>query len=338
MCVLQRCARLPPHPVCLASCTCSHITALALQDPDDGFSAAQILQREALALVIPFRSNNFMTRHEDHRPPGQLSAAMRFADACASQLMGEIQVEGIGVGLTIQIQGRVKSLYSTHRKMQLKGVPIEQVRSQCPLECRQKCWAAVGLQHACLCGCTMHATRVLCGVQVYDSVALRVVVSDADWPGAPDPIMTCYRIPPVAYRLWQRVQTEYDDYITRPKGSGYKSIHLAVIGPSGVPLEVQARTPPPPSLDHRGMQSKICRFSQDRVPQSHPNNLDFSCHTAVRAQRCRLLNAVSSSSVQCGIALAAGNRLLCSRARLSCGSASGATADSCACVSGYATA
>lgn len=79
---------------------------------------------------------------------------------------------------------------------------------------------------------------------MYDTVALRVVVSDAEGPGAPDPIMTCYRIPPVAYRLWRRVPAEYDDYITSPKGSGYKSIHLAVIGPCGVPLEVQARPPP----------------------------------------------------------------------------------------------
>lgn len=98
------------------------------QDPDDQFSEAQLELRRALALVIPFRASNFMTRHEDHRPAGELSAAMRFADACASALMGELQVEGIGAGLTIQIQGRVKSLYSTHRKMQLKGVPIEQVR------------------------------------------------------------------------------------------------------------------------------------------------------------------------------------------------------------------
>lgn len=99
-----------------------------MQDPDDAFSEAQLELRRALALVIPFRANNFMTRHEDHRPAGELSAAMRFADSCASALMGELQVEGIGAGLTIQIQGRVKSLYSTHRKMQLKGVPIEQVR------------------------------------------------------------------------------------------------------------------------------------------------------------------------------------------------------------------
>lgn len=83
-------------------------------------------------------------------------------------------------------------------------------------------------------------------VQVYDTVALRVVVSDGEGPGAPDPIMTCYRLPPVAYRLWRRVLAEYDDYITRPKGSGYKSIHLAVIGPNGVPLEVQVCRPPYP--------------------------------------------------------------------------------------------
>lgn len=91
------------------------------------YSPYQQQLQKLLECVIPFRLNNFMTRHQDHRPSGTLPPAMLFADGAASALMGELLVEGVGAGLTIQVQGRVKSLYSTHRKMQLKSIPIEQV-------------------------------------------------------------------------------------------------------------------------------------------------------------------------------------------------------------------
>ena len=91
------------------------------------YSPYQQHMQKLLECVIPFRLNNFMTRHQDHRPSGTLPPAMHVADGAASTLMGELLVEGVGTGLTIQVQGRVKSLYSTHRKMQHKQIPIEQV-------------------------------------------------------------------------------------------------------------------------------------------------------------------------------------------------------------------
>lgn len=70
--------------------------------------------RPALDFGIAFLSDESI-RHEVQRPPGQRNAAMRFANrnARASHVMrtGEIQVQDIAAGLTIQVQGRVKALY-----------------------------------------------------------------------------------------------------------------------------------------------------------------------------------------------------------------------------------
>ncbi|CAB3766831.1 RelA/SpoT family protein [Paraburkholderia solisilvae] len=69
--------------------------------------------------------------------------------------------------------------------------------------------------------------------ELYDVRAFRVIVPD---------IKDCYTVLGIVHNLWQPVPREFDDYISRPKPNGYKSLHTVVIGDDGRAFEVQIRT------------------------------------------------------------------------------------------------
>lgn len=69
--------------------------------------------------------------------------------------------------------------------------------------------------------------------QLYDVSAVRVITSK---------LSDCYAVLGVVHSKWTPIKSEFDDYIALPKGNGYQSLHTAVIGPRGRPVEVQIRT------------------------------------------------------------------------------------------------
>ncbi len=69
--------------------------------------------------------------------------------------------------------------------------------------------------------------------ELYDVRAVRVLV---------DTVEDCYAALDVVHRLWTPVAKEYDDYIAKPKGNHYRSLHTAVIGDDARSLEIQIRT------------------------------------------------------------------------------------------------
>jgi GTP pyrophosphokinase len=68
---------------------------------------------------------------------------------------------------------------------------------------------------------------------LYDIRAVRILVDD---------VKDCYTALGVVHNLWTPLPQEFDDYIAKPKANRYRSLHTAVIGPDGKPLEVQIRT------------------------------------------------------------------------------------------------
>ncbi|HET9764152.1 MAG TPA: HD domain-containing protein, partial [Casimicrobiaceae bacterium] len=68
---------------------------------------------------------------------------------------------------------------------------------------------------------------------LYDIRAVRILV---------DSVKDCYAALGVVHNLWTPIAREFDDYIAKPKPNDYRSLHTAVIGPEGKPLEVQIRT------------------------------------------------------------------------------------------------
>ncbi len=97
-------------------------------------------------------------------------------------------------GISAEIYGRPKHIYSIWKKMTAKRRSFE---------------------------------------ELFDVRAVRVVVEN---------IAECYVVLGLVHATWRHINHEFDDYIANPKENGYQSLHTAVYGPHGKPVEIQIRT------------------------------------------------------------------------------------------------
>ena len=111
-------------------------------------------------------------------------------------------------GLSFEISGRSKHLYSIYLKMQRDNKNLDQIFD-------------------------LMAIR-----SIFDpsgSVAEGLSEDEAEKA-------VCYRALGIVHSLWTPIPGRFKDYVAVPKHNGYQSLHTTVIGLRGQPIEVQIRT------------------------------------------------------------------------------------------------
>jgi GTP diphosphokinase / guanosine-3',5'-bis(diphosphate) 3'-diphosphatase len=82
--------------------------------------------------------------------------------------------------------------------------------------------------------------------EVHDIFGCRVIVAD---------VPACYLALGALHALYKPIPGKFKDYIAIPKANGYQSIHTDLIGPYGVPVEIQVRTEQMHRLAESGVAS-----------------------------------------------------------------------------------
>ncbi|MEY4209955.1 MAG: hypothetical protein RLZ92_334 [Pseudomonadota bacterium] len=76
-------------------------------------------------------------------------------------------------------------------------------------------------------------TKKISFSDVFDVYAFRIYCQNVD---------DCYRALGCVHNLFKPIPGRFKDYIALPKANGYQSLHTILIGPYGVPIEIQIRT------------------------------------------------------------------------------------------------
>jgi len=95
--------------------------------------------------------------------------------------------------------------------------------------------------------------------EVFDVYAFRILCDEVD---------TCYRALGVVHNLFKPIPGRFKDYIALPKANGYQSLHTVLVGPYGVPIEIQIRTHQMHRMSESGIAAHWLYKSDDEKSNS----------------------------------------------------------------------
>lgn len=94
--------------------------------------------------------------------------------------------------------------------------------------------------------------------EVMDIYAFRVIVDSVD---------SCYRALGAAHSLYKPIEGRFKDYVAIPRTNGYQSLHTSLIGPHGIPVEIQIRTDAMDQMADKGVAAHWLYKDEDENEQ-----------------------------------------------------------------------
>ena len=105
--------------------------------------------------------------------------------------------------------------------------------------------------------------------EIFDIYGFRIVVED---------IPSCYVALGALHGLYNPIPGKFKDYIAIPKENGYQSLHSTLLGPYGMPIEMQIRTDEMHRIAESGVASHWLYKSSDSDLKSGLNDMHLRTH------------------------------------------------------------